>query len=163
MTWFVIHTKPRQEKRALDNLENQNYRCYLPTITIEKLINNHIEVCVEPLFSRYLFINIEENQTWAPIRSTKGVSNIVSFGGSPAKVSDELITELHNCEQGSACKQPSRLYTQGERVQITDGPFAGLEGVFQMNDGEARAFILIEILRKPLKLRLDINQMQKAG
>lgn len=29
MHWYVIHTKPRQEQRALLNLAQRGYNCYL--------------------------------------------------------------------------------------------------------------------------------------
>lgn len=59
MHWYVIHTKPRQEKRALLNLEQQGYECYLPMITVEKLRKGVLSVVEEPLFARYLFIRLD--------------------------------------------------------------------------------------------------------
>ena len=37
MHWYLVHTKPRQEGLALENLERQGYECYLPTLPSEKL------------------------------------------------------------------------------------------------------------------------------
>ena len=37
MHWFLIHTKPRQEGIALENLERQGYPCYLPMLAAEEL------------------------------------------------------------------------------------------------------------------------------
>ena len=37
--WYAVHSKPRQEQRALANLAQQGYDCYLPlrrTETIDK-------------------------------------------------------------------------------------------------------------------------------
>jgi transcriptional antiterminator RfaH len=31
MHWYLVHTKPIQEKCALDNLQRQGFKCYLPT------------------------------------------------------------------------------------------------------------------------------------
>ena len=28
--WFAVYTKPRQERIALENLERQGFRCFLP-------------------------------------------------------------------------------------------------------------------------------------
>ena len=35
--WYLIHTKPRQESVALENLERQGYQCYLPVDANRKL------------------------------------------------------------------------------------------------------------------------------
>lgn len=97
MRWCLVHTKPRQEKCALENLNRQGYQCYLPTLPSEKLRQGLLTFVDEPLFTRYLFIRLGEGdsaRSWAPIRSTKGVSSLVSFGLEPARVDDSLIELL---------------------------------------------------------------------
>ena len=48
--WYVIHTKPRQERRALVNLEQQGYVCYLPMIAIEKLSRGRLSLLEDRSF-----------------------------------------------------------------------------------------------------------------
>ncbi|WP_343583146.1 transcription/translation regulatory transformer protein RfaH [Herbaspirillum sp.] len=152
MHWYLVHTKPRQEKCAQENLERQGYQCYLPVLPIEKLRQGAVTVSDEPLFPRYLFIRLGHGnsaKSWAPIRSTKGVSRLVSFGTTPAKVDNYLI-ELLQQQQALLRHEPQRLFSRGEKVQLKDGPFAGLEGIYQMSDGERRVIVLIELLSKPV-------------
>lgn len=164
MHWYVIHTKPRQEQRALVNLAQQGYGCYLPLLATEKLRQGALKVVQEPLFARYLFISLDTSQSgksWAPIRSTQGVSRLVTFGTEPAKVDPDLIEALR-ASSGGLCERPERLFKQGDRVQIKDGAFAGLEAVYQMPNGESRAMVLIEILSKPVKLSLSPASLSKV-
>ena len=35
--WLLLQLKPRQEMRALENLERQQAQCYCPKIQVEKL------------------------------------------------------------------------------------------------------------------------------
>ena len=35
--WLLLQVKPRQEMRALENLERQQGECYCPLIQVEKL------------------------------------------------------------------------------------------------------------------------------
>ena len=101
----------------------------------------------EPLFPRYLLIRLDADgtgQSWAPIRSTKGVSQMVTFGGEPAKVSETLVAALRQRE----AEEPRPLFAPGERLTIGEGPFAGLDAVYEMPDGDRRAMVLIEILGK---------------
>ncbi|MDP1773845.1 MAG: transcription/translation regulatory transformer protein RfaH [Methylobacter sp.] len=165
MHWYVIHTKPRQEQRALLNLEQQGYECYLPMVTIEKLRKGVLSVAEEPLFARYLFIRLDvslSGKGWGAIRSTPGVSRLVTFGTEPAKVDDRLIEALR-AQKDALCSQPQRLFAQGERVLITDGPFVGIEAIYQMNDGESRAMVLIELLSKPTKLNISPSSLRKIS
>jgi transcriptional antiterminator RfaH len=165
MHWYIVHTKPRQEKCALDNLHRQGYQCYLPTIPSEKLRQGLLTVSDLPLFPRYLFIRLGQGgaaKSWAPIRSTKGVSRLVSFGVEPARVDDVLI-ELLRAQEASIQTSPERLFKPGERVSLKEVPFAGIEGIYQMADGERRVMVLIEILSKPVTVLVAPASLRKAS
>lgn len=165
MFWYVIHTKPRQEQRALLNLERQGYECYLPLLAVEKLHKGKLSVVEEPLFARYLFIRLdvsESGKSWGPIRSTKGVSHLVTFGKEFAKVDEQLIETLR-AHREVLSSQPQRLFEQGERVLITEGPFRGLEAIYQMSNSENRAMVLIELLSKPALLKVSPASLCKAN
>jgi transcriptional antiterminator RfaH len=164
MHWYLVHTKPKQEKCALDNLHRQGYQCYLPTIPSEKLRKGRLIVVDEPLFPRYLFIRLGQGvstKSWAPIRSTKGVSRLVSFGIEPARVDDGLIEQLRT-QQALVQTEPERLFKQGEHVRLTKAPFTSIEGIYQMADGERRVMVLIEILSKPVAVRVATASLRKV-
>ena len=57
---------------------------------------------------------------------------------------------------------PKKIYQPGERLLITTGPFAGIEGIFQMDDGESRAMLLIEILNKATQIKLPLSTLSKV-
>lgn len=164
MYWYLIHTKPRQEQSALQNLQQQGYTCYLPIITQKKNRQGKISIVNEPLFPRYLFIQLGEDKSdksWVPIRSTRGVSRLVSFGTNPARVDERLIALL--CEQ-EACThaQPEPLFQPGEHVRLTNTPFAGLDAVYQMTDGNSRVMVLIELLSKQVRLQVSLSDLCKV-
>ena len=165
MNWYLVHTKPRQEKCALENLQWQGYECYFPVMPAEKLRLGKISTVHQPLFPRYLFIRLGQGpsaQSWTPIRSTKGVSRLVTFGNTPAKVDDELIALLRDQEE-SVQVEPDRLFKTGERVRITSGAFTDIEGIYQMTDGDRRVMVLIELMSKPVKISLAPSVLQKLA
>lgn len=165
MDWYLIYTKPRQEKCALQNLEQQGYACFLPILPTEKIQQGAIVVADEPLFPRYLFIQLDTSQSaksWVPIRSTRGVSRLVTFGNEPAKV-DARLVELLRAKDEEDQGQPIRLFAQGERVTLTEGAFAGLEAIYEMNDGESRVMVLIEFLSKSVKMSVAPSILRKVG
>lgn len=165
MDWYLIHTKPRQEKCALQNLEQQGYECFLPMLSVEKIRQSQFAIVEEPLFPRYLFIRLGKGDTaksWSPIRSTKGVNRLVGFGTEPAKVNDELVQTLKN-HTAQIRSTPQCLFQSGDKVSITDGPFIGIEAIYQMADGEQRAMILIELMSKPVRMTVSPAQLRKLG
>ncbi len=155
--WYVVHTKPKQEARALENLQNQGYVCFLPMMQVQKLRRQKVTWVIEPMFSRYLFIQLDDqNQNWGPIRSTLGVSKLVSFGPQPAKVPAELVAFLQDAPQ----EVVERMFNAGDTVQVASGPLKGLEGQYLANDGEARAFVLIDLLGKPQRLLMNLDGLR---
>ena len=147
--WFLLQTKPRLEESALVNLENQGYQCFLPRLRRERVSRGKVTQASEPLFARYLFIRLGtslDSASWGPIRSTKGVSQLVRFGEQVARASDALIDALRGAEDSS---HTETLFREGEPVTLLDGPFKGLRAIYQAHDAQQRAFVLIEILKKP--------------
>jgi len=155
--WYVVHTKPRQEGRALENLQNQGFTCFLPTMQVQKLRNQRVQVVTEPMFSRYLFIQLDDQtQNWGPIRSTLGVSKLVSFGPQPAKVPPEFVAFLKEAPPETL----ERMFAPGDNVQVAAGPLQGLEGRYLAHDGETRAFVLIELLGQPQKIAMAVEALR---
>ena len=163
--WYLIHTKIRQERVALENLERQGFACFLPLIRAEKLRRGALQVVQEPLFPRYLFIRLGtglESQSWAPIRSTVGVSRLVTFGHDlPAKIEDELIAELQ--VKTDSAEVQLRHFEPGEQVMVTDGPFVGVEAIYQMADAEGRVMVLLNILSKQVKMAVPPASIRKVN
>lgn len=161
--WYLVHTKPRQEDVALANLQRQGYQCYLPQMRIERIRRRKAEIATEPMFPRYLFIRLDssdQGKSWSPIRSTLGVNQLVHFGARAAKVEDALVELLRQREQTMPLDP---MFHSGDSVIITDGPFAGIEAIYQTADAERRAFILLEILSKPVSMQIDSGRLRKAS
>lgn len=161
-SWYLLQSKPRSEFKAAQELENQGYEVFLPVIEAQKIKANRTEMVIEPLFSRYLFIRLNQtSHNWSPIRSTKGVSQIVRFAGEPAKLTEALIAQLREFMCALPVKNPFHI---GDAVLVQQGPFQGLSGVFQklrtLPNGEARAMVLIELLGKPQLLELEPEQLK---
>lgn len=160
--WYLVLTKPRQESIALNNLERQGYRCYLPMLRTEKIRRRKSGIVVVPMFPRYLFVWLDSSmsgKSWTPIHSTLGVSQLVHFGNRMAKVDDRLVDLLRIREQAHPTET---LFNPGDAVVITDGPFAGIEAVYQTSDAERRSLILLEILSKPVEMKIDTVALRKV-
>ena len=143
--WHVVHTKPRAEARALENLERQGFEVFLPMITLQKVRRAKLANVTEPMFSRYLFLRTTlAMEDLSVVRSTLGVSQLVRFGTVPAKVPHAWVEAMK--------LQPlleEKLLKSGDKVLIAECMLKGLEAVYMQPDGELRAMVLIDLLSKP--------------
>jgi transcriptional antiterminator RfaH len=87
----------------------------------------------------------------------------VCFGQEPAKVQAGLIQQLRQYEALTQQAGAQALFTPGQRVRLLETPFAGLEGIYQMAEGERRVLVLIEILSKPVAVRVAPSALRKLG
>jgi len=125
-------------------------------LSIKKLRRGRLTEVVEPLLIRYLFIRLDtEHSNRASIRSTLGVSRLVSFGHRPAPIAEELIQALRGLPE----RAPERLLKVGQEVVFIDGPLKGLQGIYQQTDGEARAMVLVELISKQHSITADVRHL----
>jgi transcriptional antiterminator RfaH len=164
--WYAVCCKPRQETVAEENLVRQGFEVYLPRIRIRHRRRGQWLEAVEALFPRYVFIRVDSQQrSMAPVRSTRGVVGLVRFGGQPAVVPDVVIEALLQREDSASGLHEDKrsLFSVGEAVKIVDGPLAGMEGVFNQQDGEKRVIVLLELLGKANKVKVDRDWIAKAA
>jgi len=156
-SWYLIHTKPRQERLAQENLERQGYSTYLPLAEIRRRRRGRMIRVIDAMFPRYLFINLSnETDDWRPIRSTIGVATLVKFGQVPVCVPNELISVLKERENSDGVHELMKNdYAPGDTVRIAEGPMEGFEGIFQCNTGRERSVLLIEIIQKQTKVEIE--------
>jgi len=156
-SWYLIHSKPRQEYVARENLQRQGYGIYLPVTTVRRRKGGKIVNEVGPMFPRYLFIQLsEKTDDWGPIRSTLGVSNLVRFGQIPSMVPNQLILKLKLREdERGVCVIPEKTYIKGDRVKIAEGPFEGYEAIFQSKNARNRASLLLTVIQNNINIELD--------
>lgn len=160
--WYLVQTKPRQESVALLNLERQGYRAYLPRTRLNKRRRGKWQSVVEPLFPGYLFVYVEPGRSsLAPVRSTIGARGLVYFGDLPASLDEATVEQIrrHEVAQVDGRGGDLPVIRPGQVVTIIDGPFSGLNGVFQMAKSSDRVMLLIEVLGAPQSVALSAHDI----
>ena len=120
------------------------------------------------MFSRYLFIRLSDvSSNWLPIRSTRGVAQLLRFGQAtePVVIPDSIVECLkQRCSQEEPLHE---LFQSDEMLEITSGPFKGFFGFFEklqaLPDGLSRAMLLVEILGSVQKLQIQLPHLKKLG
>jgi len=121
---------------------------------------------IEPLFPRYLFLHaFPDQQSLAPVRSTKGVNCLVRFGMELADVPDavvRLIKDRCDPQTGLVRLEPAQVMP-GDKVRVFDGPLAGAEGLFHSCSAERRAHLLIDMMGRVTPVEVDRMMLKKAS
>ncbi|MDV3503077.1 transcription/translation regulatory transformer protein RfaH [Marinobacter sp. M-5] len=158
MTWYALQHKPAQGDRALDNLQNQGITCFYPKITVEKIKAGKRSKKLEALFPGYLFVHLEQTDPmWAKLRSTRGVLRVVGFAGKPAAIGDEVIQHIEDSLHAVADVGGIK---PGQPVELSDGPFQGIDAIFKAYDGEERAIVLIQFMQKQQAISVSVGAIR---
>jgi transcriptional antiterminator RfaH len=106
---------------------------------------------VKPYFPGYVFGHVDLERAGRSILNwIPGAIGIVSFGGEPAPVSDDLVDTLrrHLESINVSEREPSENFQPGDVVTVHSGPFAGYEAIFDASlPGRNRVEVLLKILR----------------
>ncbi|SBT08626.1 NusG antitermination factor [Candidatus Accumulibacter aalborgensis] len=155
--WYVCFTKPRREALAVRKLEEQGYEVFLPFLTQWQKTRDGWSRKQQVMFPRYGFVRCSRcEQSIAPIRSTPGVSGLVTFGTVPAALDEatlEAIRSLVERQAGGAAADGACPFQTGDAVDISAGPLKGLSGVVSAFAGE-RVTVLLTLLgrEKPVAI-----------
>ncbi|PKE27618.1 transcription/translation regulatory transformer protein RfaH [Rahnella sp. AA] len=149
--WYVAQTQYAQEKRAQQHLGNQGVTCFLPLYTAQVLSSGQIKaVTPQALFPGYLFVRFDpEIIHTTTIKSTRGVSSLISFGGLPSAVPDAVVERLKSHD----CLSPAPdAPVHGDRVEVLSGVFEGLEAVWLEPDGTKRAMLMLTLMNQEMRV-----------
>ncbi len=141
--WFLINTKPRKEFQVENilriNLDKVEVYC-------PKYVKKDN---VRAFFPNYLFIKIEDEKLFHTVKYTPGVRKIIGNGKGPVIVPEKIIYAIKNREEDGYVKvvRKNSGLRRGDKVKIEEGPFDGVEGIFQeeLRDSE-RVKILVSLL-----------------
>ncbi|WP_168016553.1 transcription/translation regulatory transformer protein RfaH [Halomonas salinarum] len=161
--WYVIQCKGGESFRAAEHLANQAFDVFHPVLEVQKKRRGKLTWVAEPLFPYYLFIRLDRiASNWRPIRSTRGVLKLLTFGEEPVAVADSLIEMLRQNASTAPDDETANVYFRaGESVEITEGPFQDLKAVFESQRGEERAIVLLNMLHKQQRLEIPVAQLRR--
>lgn len=156
--WYVLKTKPRAEALVANLLSHWGVPHFAPLITTLKGRKESKEY----LFPGYMFFRLEPgSRLWPMVRWMQGVNHIVTAEGVPIPVDDAVVAEVRRRTEEWNAGAYRRVFRRGEVAQITQGPLAGLEAVFQgYLPGQQRCEALLRFLDHQFKTVISSGDLR---
>lgn len=158
--WYLVHSLPRAETKAMVHLGRQGFAAYLPHYLVERSHARRRDWVERPLFPSYLFIVLDlRRDRWRAVNSTVGVRRLVCAGDQPLAVPTGVIEEIRGREddRGYVSLAAGCTYHQGDRVRFTEGPFLDLAGIFESRNDEERVVVLLALLGRPTRVTVPLR------
>lgn len=156
--WYAIHTHPKQESRAAENLKAWRVETFFPRLRSCRFneFSGAPSYFTKPLFPGYLFARFALNSLLHKVRFTRGVRSLVCIGSEPALVDDQVIEIIAAQVDEAGFVKVGVALEPGVKVLIQGGPFKGLTGIFEQAASAAdRIRILLDCVGFQAHVEVD--------
>jgi transcriptional antiterminator RfaH len=162
--WYVIQTKPANERRVETHLSNQEIAAFLPMLETFHYLNGKMVPKLKPMFPGYLFARLNIGAAYYRVKWTRGVNKILGNGSEPIPVCEEVIQVLRQRTGDRNVVKLDDDLEEGSVIQFTSGPFKDLMGVFdkKMSDG-GRVRILLSLIGVDVSVQVSRYQIKKVA
>lgn len=157
-TWWVAHTKSRNEKALASQLVRKNVSYFLPMHWKVTKSRGRTLRSLLPLFSGYLFFCGGENDRLEVLKTNR-VANII-----PVQDQTLLVRELLPIEKLLKLGKhvvPHDYIKIGQKCRVTAGPLTGAEGIVLQNPKETRLILQVDMLGQAASVEIDFDMVEK--
>ena len=158
--WYAFYTKPHKEYLVQEVLRGNGIETYLPQVAT--VVQRRDRRRMKPFLPQYLFASLDiGSQHFSNVRWTPGLRCVVSAGGCPVVVPDEVVRYLRRrLENFYVSDVPDSPFKKGEIVRISRGPLEGLEAIFDKQiTPEGRVWVFLKVMRRLVRTELDLTDI----
>jgi transcriptional antiterminator RfaH len=152
MSWYVVYTKPKWEKKVAEKLNQINIECYCPIVTQIKQWSDRKKKVEVPLFNSYVFVRLQETDR-NMVFQIPGAIRYLFWLGKPAIVRDEEIDIIKkNVSASEGHDIIVESYRVGDKIKLESGAFNNQEATVQ-EVSKTHYILVLESLGCVLKIK----------
>lgn len=161
--WYLAQLKPNCSAIAERNLARQGFVTFLPLERTTVRKGKQLANSKRPYFPGYIFVSVERGSApWRAIRSTQGITRIISFGAEPTPVPPKIVSGLQQACDAECCIVSRSDLAAGARVRIKQGPFTNFIGRVEHSTPEQRVWILLDVMGRATRVLLQRGDVRLA-
>ena len=173
MKWYIIQSYSGFEKKVSEQIEEELVKAKLsdhfdqvlvPTQDVTEIKKGKKTIVKKKYFPGYVLAKLNMTDTiYHLIKNLKKVSGFLGPQGKPSPISEEEVSKiLGNMEESVSNPTNSVIFSIGEQVKVSDGPFASFNGLIEEIDEEkSRLKVSVSIFGRPTPVDLDYTQVEK--
>src|SRR5437870_7854351 len=162
--WFCLKAQPKREHLAAIALRRQfGIECFSPRLRFRKMTNRGPVWFVEAMFPGYLFVKFVYSKQHRAVENSHGIQGIVRFGDRLATLPENIVVGLRSRVGAEEVVTIDSSIKIGEPVQITEGPFQGLEVVVTcLLPAKERLRVLFDFLGRSIEMEVSTTKVLAA-
>ena len=166
--WYAIHTYSGYEEKVAENINQKIKTVDMADKIFEVLVpkekqieirNGKRKVVEKKIFQGYALVEmILTDETWYVVRNTPGVTGFIGVGTNPTPVSAKIKKRM-------GIEDPVHRidFSEGEVVNIVDGPFKGFDGtISEIDTQKGKIKVMVSMFGRDTPVELDALQVTKV-
>jgi len=158
--WWVLHTRPRAEKRLARELLRHGRSFFLPLFTRTWRNRGTTRSSHLPLFPSYVFLHGDGDARWTAL-ATNQVAQVIPVEDQ-RQLHDDLMRVHHLMVSGLPLTPEERL-EPGAAVMITRGPLAGMTGKVLKKSKGLRVLVEVRLLQQGVSAEIESWMLQAVA
>lgn len=171
MQWYVVHTLTGKENKVKATIEKMVDahdlghllgRILVPTETEIRSSSGKRREIKRKLYPGYVLVQMHlTDELHHLIQQTAGVTHFVGSADTPVPLKASEVGELLR-SVGEESQKPKAIWTVGQAVRVTEGPFNEFSGrVVEVNPERETIKVLISIFGRETPVEVDFTQVEK--
>ena len=162
--WYVIQTKPKKEEEAKSYLCARGIEVFSPLMETFALRNGRMNKELKSLFPGYIFGNFDLDQNYPLVRWGRGVKKVLSFGGYPTPLSEEVVEIIKERADIQGIVRLKHHFNSNDVIRIKAGPLKDLLGTFErwISDSE-RVRVLLNLIGYQPAIEMHYSMIEKVA
>jgi transcriptional antiterminator NusG len=144
--WIAVQVRQNCERSVTSQLARAGYDCFLPLRSRTMRLGARQAPDI-PLFPGYVFSRYLGNSPYRIVQAS-GVLRLVGLANRPIPIPDDEIGAIQRAISSGLPTEPWPTVEVGERVDITAGPLAGVQGTLIAVKDEWRLILSIRLLQR---------------
>ena len=172
--WFIVHAYSNFEKKVAESIREQAKSqgledCFsdilVPTEDVVEIRRGRKINSERKFFPGYVLVKMDmTDQAYHLVKNTPKVTGFLGSGSKPMPVSEREVARIIGAiEAGEEHIKPTITFEIGEKVKVTDGPFASFDGsVESVDEDRARLRVSVSIFGRATPVDLEYGQVEKT-
>jgi transcription antitermination factor NusG len=157
--WYAAYTSANHEKRVAEQLGAREIEHFLPLYASVRRWKDRRVTLELPLFPGYVFARLALRDR-LQVLQVPGVAKLVGVNGTPTALPEEAIEALRISLASGVRAEPYPFLTAGRRVQVKNGPLAGMTGILVKRKNRARFVVSMELIQRSIAVEMDETDLE---
>jgi transcriptional antiterminator NusG len=173
--WYIVHAYSNFEKKVAESIRDQAKQknledCFseilVPTEDVVEIRRGRKINAERKFFPGYVLVKMDlSDEAYHLIKNTPKVTGFLGSGSKPMAVSEKEVQRIVGAiEEGVERPKPTIRFDIGEKVKVTDGPFASFDGVVEsVDEDRTRLRVSVSIFGRATPVDLEYSQVEKSA